>query len=208
MRERFLQVSHESSTEILYRVGWKLMDTMCAYLLGMIINRMYNLSPEAARAAVRIDRESTVRKKKKKVLGEVIVDYHSSYQTEWQRIWMEFLYLFCGFDDQTFLHEEHKSKKLKQQCQVIYEKITNPNYEQIELEKTLRSCALLHVQEDPGDVSDKKFIKRQKATLLRAFVSSYLWRCSDWKKMKEYPAFYQMLHLLYFPHKPLRGNLH
>ena len=89
---------------------------------------------------------------------------------------MEFLYLFCGFDDQTFLHEEHKSKKLKQQCQVIYEKLAN---QQMELEKMLRACALLPVQEEPGDVSDKKFIKRQKAALLRAFVSSYLWRCSD-----------------------------
>ena len=159
MRERFLQVSHESSTEPLYRVGWKPMDTMCAYLLGMTTNRMYNLSPDAVRAAVRMDRESAVRLLDKKVLGEVIVHHHSSYQTEWQRIWMEFLYLFCGFDDQTFLHEEHKLKKLKQQCQVIYEKLANPDYEQLELEKTLR-----------------------------AFVSSYLWRCSDWKKMKEYPA--------------------
>ena len=69
---------------------------------------------------------------------------------------MEFLYLFCGFDDQRFLHEEHKLKKLKQQCQVIYEKLANPDYEQLELEKTLRSCALLQVQEEPGDVSDKK----------------------------------------------------
>lgn len=188
MRERFLQVSHESSTELLYRVGWKPMDTMCAYLLGMTTNRMYNLSPDAVRAAVRMDRESTVRLLDKKVLGEVIVRHHSSYQTEWQRIWMEFLYLFCGFDDQRFLHEEHKLKKLKQQCQIIYEKLANPDYEQLELEKTLRACALLPVQEEPGDVSDKKFIKRQKSALLRAFVSSYLWRCSDWKKMKEYPA--------------------
>ncbi len=92
---------------------------------------------------------------------------------------MEFLYLFCGFDDQRFLHEEHKLKKLKQQCQVIYEKLANPDYEQLELEKTLRASALLPVQEEPGDVSDKKFIKRQKAALLGTFVSSYLWRCSD-----------------------------
>lgn len=73
MRERFLQVSHESSTEFLYRVGWKPMDTMCAYLLGMTTNRMYNLSPDAVRAAVRMDRESTVRLLDKKVLGEVPV---------------------------------------------------------------------------------------------------------------------------------------
>ena len=49
----------------------------------------------------------------------------------------------------------------------------------MELEKMLRACALLPVQEEPGDVSDKKFIKRQKAALLGTFVSSYLWRCSD-----------------------------
>ena len=107
MRERFLQVSHESSTELLYRVGWKPMDTMCAYLLGMTTNRMYNLSPDAVRAAVRMDRESTVRLLDKKVLGEVIVHHHSSYQTEWQGIWVEFFFLFFGFFDQTFLHEEH-----------------------------------------------------------------------------------------------------
>lgn len=87
---------------------------------------------------------------------------------------MEFLYLFCEYDDQTFLHAEHKTKKLKQQCQVICEKLENLDYEQLELEETLRACALLPVQEEPDDVSDKKFIKRQKAALLRAFVSNYL----------------------------------
>ena len=188
MRERFLQASHESSTEFLYRAGWKPMDTMCAYLLGMTTNRMYNLSPDAVRAAVRMDWESAVRLLDKKVLGEVLVHHHSSYQTEWQRIWMEFLYLFCGFDDQTFLHAEHKTKKLKQQCQAICEKLANPDYERLELEKELRACALLPVQKEPGDVSDKKFIKRQKAVLLRAFICNYLWSCSDWKNMKEHPA--------------------
>ena len=47
---------------------------------------------------------------------------------------------------------------------------------------------MLPTQEEPDGVSDKKFIKRQKAALLRAFVCSYLWQCSDWKKMKEHPA--------------------
>ena len=188
MRERFLQASHESSMELLYRVGWKPMDTMCAYLLGMTTNRMYNLSPDAVRAAVRMDWDSAIRLLDKKVLGEVIAHHHSSYQTEWQRIWMEFLYLFCEFDNQAFLHTEHKTKKLKQQCQVICEKLANSDYEQLELEKTLRACALLPVQEEPDDVSDKKFIKRQKAALLRAFVCNYMWRCSDWKKMRERPT--------------------
>ena len=188
MRERFLQVSHESSMEILYRIGWKPMDTMCAYLLGMTTNRMYNLSPDAVRIAARMDREAAIRLLDKKVLGEMIVHHHSSYQTEWQRIWMEFLYLFCEFDDHTFLLTEHKTKKLRQQCQVICEKLANPAYEQMELEKELRACALFPVQEEPEDVSDKKIIKRQKAALLRAFIWNYLWSCYDWKNMKEHPA--------------------
>lgn len=188
MRERFLQASHESSTELLYRIGWKPADTMCAYLLSMTTNRMYSLSPDAVREAVRLDGETAVRLLDKKVLGEMIVHHHSSYQAWWQKIWMEFLYLFCEFDDPTFLHAEHKTKKLKQQCQVIRERLANPDYEQLELEKELRACALLPTQEEPDDVSDKKFIKRQKSALLRAFVCSYLWRCSDWKKMKEHPA--------------------
>ncbi len=188
MRERYLGVSHESSVQLLYGMGWKPMDAMCAYLLSMTTNRMYSLSPDAVREAVRLDREAAIGLLDKKVLGEVIVHHHFSYQTEWQKLWMEFLYLFCGFEDQTFLHMEHKTKKLKQQCQVICERLANPNYEQLELEKELRACALLPAQEEPDDVSDKKFIKRQKSALLRAFVCSYLWRCSDWKKMKEHPA--------------------
>ncbi len=188
MRERFLQASHESSIELLYRIGWKPADTMCAYLLSMTTNRMYSLSPDAVREAVRLDGETAVRLLDKKVLGEMIVHHHSSYQAWWQKIWMEFLYLFCEFDDPTFLHAEHKTKKLKQQCQVICERLANPDYEQLELEKELRACALLPTQEEPDGVSDKKFIKRQKAALLRAFVCSYLWQCSDWKKMKEHPA--------------------
>ena len=188
MRERFLQVSHESSTELLYSVGWKPMDTMCAYLLGMITNRMYNLSPDAVRAAVRLDQEAAVRLLDKKVLGEVIIHHHFSYQTDWQRIWMEFLYLFCDFENQTFLHTEHKTKKLKQQCRIICEKLDNPDYEQRELDKTLRTCALLPLQEEPADIPDKKFEKKQKAALLKAFVCNYQWSYPDWEKMKDNPA--------------------
>lgn len=192
MREKFLQVPHESSAELLYGVGWKPMDTMCAYLLGMTTNRMYNLSPDAVRTAVQMDRESALFLLDKKVLGGVIVHHHPSYQSEWQRIWMEFLYLFCDFDDQAFLHTEHKTKKLKQQCQVICEKLANPDYEQMELEKTLRAYALLPTQEVLDDIVDKKYVKRQKHALLSAFVCKYLWSCSDWEKMKENPVAQKM----------------
>ena len=87
MRERFLQVPHESSVRLLYDVGWKPRDTMFAYLLSMTTNRMYNLSPDAVRAAVRMDPEAAASLLDKKVLGEAIVHHHPSYQTEWQRIW-------------------------------------------------------------------------------------------------------------------------
>ena len=50
-----------------------------------------------------------------------------------------------------FLHAEHKTKKLKQQCQVICEKLANLDYERMELEKELRACALLPVQEEPDN---------------------------------------------------------
>ena len=53
MRERYLGVSHESSVQLLYGMGWKPVDTMCAYLLSMTTNRMYSLSPDAVREAVR-----------------------------------------------------------------------------------------------------------------------------------------------------------
>lgn len=86
MWERFLQASHESSVELLYRIGWKPMDTMCAYLLSMTTNRMYSLSPDAVREAVRLDGEMAVRLLDKKVLGEMIVHHHSSYQAWWQKM--------------------------------------------------------------------------------------------------------------------------
>ena len=81
MRERYLGVSHESSVQLLYGMGWKPMDTMCAYLLSMTTNRMYSLSPDAVREAVRLDREAAIRLLDKKVLGEAIVHHHFSYQT-------------------------------------------------------------------------------------------------------------------------------
>ena len=188
MRERYMGISHESSVQLLYGMGWKPMDTMCAYLLSMTTNRMYSLSPDAVREAVRLDREAAVHLLDKKVLGEEIVHHHFSYQTEWQRLWMEFLYLFCGFNDQTFLHMEHKTKKLKQQCQVICEKLANPNYEQLELEKALRACALLPSEEKMAAIPDKKFEKKQKAALLNAFVCNYQWSYSDWMEIKVHPA--------------------
>ncbi len=83
--------------------------------------------------------------------GDAIVHHHFSYQTEWQRLWMEFLYLFCGFEDQTFLHMEHKTKKLKQQCQAICERLSEPDYEKLELEKALRACALLPSKKEMTD---------------------------------------------------------
>ena len=188
MREKYMGISHESSVQLLYGMGWKPMDTMCAYLLSMTTNRMYSLSPDAVRGAVRLDREAAVRLLDKKTLGEAIIHHHFSYQAEWQRLWMEFLYLFCGFDDHTFLHMEHKTKKLKQQCQVIYEKLSNPNYEQLELKKALRACALLPSKEELAAIPDKKFEKKQKAALLNAFVCNYQWSYSDWMEIKDHPA--------------------
>ena len=64
---------------------------------------------------------------------------------------MEFLYLFCGFEDQTFLPMEHKTKKLKQQCQAICERLSEPDYEKLELEKALRACALLPSKKEMTD---------------------------------------------------------
>ena len=186
MRERYMGVSHESSVQLLYRMGWKPMDTMCAYLLSMTTNRMYSLSPDAVKEAVRLDHEAATRLLDKKVLGEVIVHHHFSYQTEWQKLWMEFLYLFCKFDDQTFLHMQHKTKKLKQQCQVICERLSEPDYEQLELEKVLRACALLPSKEEITALLDKKFVKKQKAALLNAFVCNYQWSYADWKEVKDY----------------------
>ena len=193
MRERYLGVSHESSVQLLYGMGWKPMDTMCAYLLSMTTNRMYSLSPDAVREAVRLDGEAAVRLLDKKTLGEVIIHHHFSYQAEWQRLWMEFLYLFCEFGDQAFLHMEHKTKKLKQQCQVVCERISEPNYELLEMEKTLRACALLPSKEEAAFIPDKKFEKKQKAALQSALVSHYQWSCPDWEEIKAYPASHTMI---------------
>lgn len=192
MREKFLGVSHKSSTELLYSIGWKPEDTMCAYLLGMTTNRMYNLSPDAVREAVRMDTEAALRLLDKKALGERIVHHHPSWQTEWQKLWMEFLYLFYGLEDQTFLHTEHKTKKLNQQCRIILERLANPDYERMELEKNLSTCGLLLAQGEQSDIPDadipdKKMEKMQKAVLLKAFVCNYQWNCSDWVDMVSQP---------------------
>ncbi len=184
MREKYMGISHGSSVQLLYEMGWKPMDAMCAYLLGMTTNRMYSLSPDAVKEAVRLDREAAVRLLDKKALGEAIVHHHFSYQTEWQKLWMEFLYLFCGFEDQAFLHMKHKTKKLKQQCLAICEKLAGPDYERLELEKNLRACALLPPKEEMTSISDKKFEKKQKAALLNAFVCHYQWSCSDWEEIR------------------------
>ncbi len=196
MREKFLQASHESSAELLYSAGWKPIDTMCAYLLSMTTNRMYNLSPEAVRAAVRMDPEAAARLLDKKTLGEMIIGHHSSYQAVWQKMWMEFLYLFCDFTDQTFLYTEHKTKKLNQQCQTIREKLTCPDYERRRMEQTLRMYGLLPLLTEgepipcPGKAAalDKKFEKKQRLALLHAFVCDYQWSWSDWMEMKDLPS--------------------
>lgn len=186
MREKYMGISHINSVQVLYGMGWRPMDTMCAYLLSMTTNRMYSLSPDVVREAVRLDHEAAAHLLDKKALGEAIVHHHFSYQTEWQRLWMEFLYLFCGFEDQTFLHMEHETKKLKQQCQVICERLSEPDYEKLELEKALRACALLPSKKEMTGTPDKKIEKKQKAALLNAFVSNYQWSYPDWKAIR-YP---------------------
>lgn len=200
MRERHMGTSHESSIGLLYSVGWKPVDAMCAYLLSMTTNRMYSLSPDAVQKAVSLDGETAVRLLDKKVLGEAIVHHHPSYQNWWQKIWMEFLYLFCDFQNQEFLHLEHKTKKLKQQCQTVCHRLTDPDYEKMQREQELRLYGLLPPAGDgeeipagdreeiparePDAAPDKKFQKKQKLALLHAFVCNYQWSFSDWTGMK------------------------
>lgn len=179
MREKYLHVSHESSVELLYRAGWKPIDTMCAYLLSMTTNRIYDLSPDAVRAAVKMDPEAAVRLLDKKMLGEAIIGHHPSYQAYWQKIWMEMLYLFCDFEDRAFLYREHKARKLKQQCETICKRLDCPGYEQEQLEQELDHLF---------DALDKKTEKKQKRAVLHAFVCNYQWSSSDWLKMKDTPG--------------------
>ena len=74
-----------------------------------------------------------------------------------------------------------------------YDNYINPNYEQLELEKALRACALLPSKEELAAIPDKKFGKKQKAALLNAFVSHYQWSYPDWMEVKDYPISHIMI---------------
>lgn len=99
LRETWLGVSHADSSQILYSLGWKPLDMMLAYLLGVHIEHYGAVDPDCAADAARRDPETAVKlmdsDQYKTWMGDQL---HPTYFVEMARTWRGFLYLL-PFED-------------------------------------------------------------------------------------------------------------
>ncbi len=119
-REKYLGASHTDSVRILFAAGWTPADVMAAYLENRHGFNTLTLSPDAAAEAAKADMDTALRllARKKTSLFE------NSYSMFQQFEWIDFMYLFLGYQDFTFLNTPHKSKRLCQYCQKVLDRLS------------------------------------------------------------------------------------
>ncbi len=179
LRETWLGVSHADSSQILYSLGWKPLDMMLAYLLGVHIEHYGAVDPDCAADAARRDPETAVKlmdsDQYKTWMGDQL---HPTYFVEMARTWRGFLYLQYGWPDKTPLEKGHRLKKADAHCKLVLERLWNPGWPQRDFEEELKKVGLL-ISEAHLDWDSPKLAKLQRLALTRAMVCHYQWRAGE-----------------------------
>lgn len=179
LRETWLGASHGDSARVLYGLGWKPLDVMLAYLLGVLSAYHAPVDPDCAADAARRDPETAVRlmdsEQYQAWLGEQL---HPAYFLEMARTWREFLYLQYGWPDKAPLEKGHRLKKADAHCKLVLERLRNPGWPRRDFEEELKKAGLL-VSETPPAWDSPKLAKLQRLALTRAMVFHYQWRAGE-----------------------------
>lgn len=176
LRQTWLGASHGDSAQVLYSLGWKPLDVMLAYLLGVHSAYHAPVDPDCAADAARRDPETAVKlmdsDQYKTWLGDQL---HPTYFVEMARTWREFLYLQYGWPGRTPLEKGHRLKKADAHCKLVLERLRNPDWRWQDFEEELKKAGLL-VSETPPDWDSPRLAKLQRLTLTRAMTCHYQWR--------------------------------
>ncbi len=117
--EQFLGVSHTESVQKLKNCGWTNTGIMAAYIHNRVAGTQLRLSPDVAAQAAKEDWEMALKLLEGKGYDELFPFYHDSFQIVRQFEWVNFMYYFMGYEDQTFLRKKHKSKRLCKHCEEV-----------------------------------------------------------------------------------------
>ena len=151
LRETWLGSSHTDSAQVLYSLGWKPLDVMLVYLLGVLSAYHPPVDPDCAIDAARRDPETAVKLMDSDQYKALLKDqFHPSYYVEMVRAWREVLYLQYGWTDRAPLEKGHRLKK-----------------------------AGLLPSETPPEWNSPKLAKLQRLTLTKAMVCHYQWRAEE-----------------------------
>lgn len=170
LREAWLGSSHTDSAQVLYGLGWKPLDVMLAYLLGVLSAYHAPVDPDCAADAARRDPETAVKlmdsDQYKPWLGDQL---HPSYFVEMARTWREFLYLQYGWPDKTPLERGHRLKKADAHCKLVLDRLWNPGWPRRDFEEELKKVGLL-ASEIPPAWDSPKLAKLQRLTLTKVMA--------------------------------------
>lgn len=179
LREAWLGSSHTDSAQVLYGLGWKPLDVMLAYLLGVLSDYYPSVDPDCAIDAARRDPETAVKLMDSDQYKTLLKDqFHPSYYVEMAQVWRELLYLQYGWTDRAPLEKGHRLKKADTHCKLILKRLDTPDWLRREFEEELKKAGLLS-SETPPDWNSSKLAKLQRLTLTRAMVCHYLWRAEE-----------------------------
>ncbi len=179
VRKGWLDISHADSVMLLRQLGWQPADIMLTYVYSSVRNYVGELSPDCVITSVDDDHETAEKLMDNGNYKEYFSDtMHPSYYMAMAFHWIDYMYLYYGYKDNSFLEKKHKSKKIAAYCQSVCENCHNSDFEKNIFEGNLRHFGLLASREALS-WDNAKFIKKQRQIFLRAFICHYQWQRND-----------------------------
>lgn len=124
-REQYIGAPQAESVHILMECGWTAEDVMAAYIHSRVRTGWTLLSPDVAEEAAKADWDTALQLLEGKDYDIRFPFYHKGYQIIRQFEWIDFLYYFVGYKDETFLRKSHKSKRLQKYCDQVLENLSH-----------------------------------------------------------------------------------
>lgn len=123
-REQYLGKTHIESVHILRKCGWTALDVMATYMYHRVYISRLNLSPDVAEEAAKEDWDTALQLLEGKYYDVLFPFLDKSYYIYHQFEWIDFLYCFVGYQEESFLRTKHKSKRLCKYCEQMLERLS------------------------------------------------------------------------------------
>lgn len=119
-REQFLNIPQTESVRLLRTLGWTPGDVMAAFLENRHDISTLTICPDAVAEAVEADRDTALALLEGREYDRLFDRGYDAYR---HFEWLDFMYLFMGFDDKAFLTTAHRRKRLCRHCQELLERL-------------------------------------------------------------------------------------